>query len=150
MLSAFQRSELETKQEKYTEIPMKKHPFKQYGLALAGLTLAFAGSIASAQVPDILYTFDTTNTVFYTTQSYVTNADLSITTNYTVNTTWKNWYNVNAAFSWSTNDAATNANSGSLAVDFGLDPTDGSGSLAGSQSLFFSGFGANVPTVWSI
>jgi hypothetical protein len=113
---------------------------KHLRLALAVLALAGSAGIASAQ--NITFTYDNTNSVFYTTLSYVTNADSTITTNYNVNTTWHNWYNVNAGFSWSTNDAATNSASGSLGIDFGVDPTDGSGSIAGSQSLFFSGFDA--------
>jgi hypothetical protein len=50
--------------------------------------------------------------------------------------TWNNHYSANAVFSWSSNDAATNAGSGSLSMAY--DAT-----LLGNQSLTFSGFQTN-------
>ncbi len=100
---------------------MKKNLTKRLGLALAGLALALSGSIGLAQTTNILYTYNTTNTVLYTAESYVTNGDLTITTNYTDNTRWTYWYgSAPVVFNWSTNDAATNPASGSLQLDFPL------------------------------
>lgn len=50
--------------------------------------------------------------------------------------TWNNHYSANAVFSWSSNDAATNAGSGSLSIAYAAD-------LVGNQSLIFSGFETN-------
>jgi len=74
---------------------MKKKPFKQLRLALAGLALVVSGSIASAQTTNITYTYDTAIPP------------------------WNFWFGSAAVtFEWSTNDAATNSASGSLEMDW--------------------------------
>jgi hypothetical protein len=90
---------------------MKKNLIKTLGVALTGLVLAGSGGIASAQT-NIIFTYDTTIPH------------------------WTTWYNINPTFSWSTNDAAGNPASGSLAIYIPYGDANGNN----SQSVFFSGY----------
>jgi hypothetical protein len=90
---------------------MKINLMKHLRLSLAVWALGGSAGIAYA-ASDLLWTFDNSNAVYHLPEVYVTNSDSTITTNLTP--TWTFWYNNQPVWTWSSNDASNNPNSGSL------------------------------------